>query len=87
MQPSNEYFRLLVEEKWTQKKTHEGKPWTGPLQYESKDGALMMLPSDLTLTQDPEFAKWTKLYAKDEQRFFADFTSAFCKLMELGVSF
>jgi len=24
---SNEYFRLLVEEKWTLKKTHQGKPW------------------------------------------------------------
>ena len=48
---SNEYFRLLIEEKWTIKKTHEGKPWTGPVQFESPDGALMMLPSDIAMVQ------------------------------------
>jgi cytochrome c peroxidase len=47
---SNEYFRLLIDEKWTVKKTHEGKPWTGPLQYENKDGNLMMLPADLGMS-------------------------------------
>ena len=31
---SNEYYRLLLEEKWTVKKTHNGKKWTGPMQYE-----------------------------------------------------
>ncbi len=30
---SNEYFRLLVEERWTLKMTHQGKPWTGPDQF------------------------------------------------------
>jgi len=84
---SNEYFRLLVEEKWTVKKTHEGKPWTGPLQYESKDGTLMMLPSDLALLSDPEFKKHVIAYAKDEALFFKDFSAAFAKLMELGVTF
>src|SRR3546814_5234693 len=34
---SNEFYRLLLEENWQPKKTHEGKPWTGPFQYESKD--------------------------------------------------
>lgn len=81
---SNEYFRLLVEEKWTEKKTHEGKPWKGPMQYENKDGTLMMLPADLWLMQDKEFRKWVELYAKDEAKFFADFAAAFTKLMELG---
>lgn len=37
---SNEYFRLLIEEKWTEKKTHQGKPWTGPKQYENSDGTM-----------------------------------------------
>ena len=48
---SNEYYRLLLEESWTVKTTHEGKPWTGPVQFESKDGALMMLPADIALVQ------------------------------------
>ena len=67
---SNEYFRLLLEEKWTLKKKHEGKPWKGPAQYETKDGALMMLPSDLALIEDPAFKKYVELFAKDEDLFF-----------------
>lgn len=30
---SNEYFRLLVEERWSPKLTHNGNPWDGPDQY------------------------------------------------------
>lgn len=82
---SNEYFRLLLEEKWTVKKTHEGKPWTGPMQYEAQNGALMMLPADLWLLDDKEFRKHVEVYAKDEEAFFKDFAAAFSKLMELGV--
>ena len=77
----------LLEEKWTVKKTHNGEPWTGPLQYESPDGALMMLPSDLALVEDPEFNKIVQQYAKDEKAFFDDFALAFAKLLELGVPF
>jgi cytochrome c peroxidase len=84
---SNEFFRLLVEEKWTQKKTHDGKPWTGPMQYEAQNGQIMMLPADLWLVEDPEFKKVVELYAKDEQVFFNDFAAAFGKLLELGVKF
>ena len=40
---SNEYFRLLLEEKWTPKK------WSGPDQFEDPSGDLMMLPSDMAL--------------------------------------
>jgi len=82
---SNEYFRLLVEEKWTVKKTHEGKAWTGPLQFEDKTGKLMMLPSDLALLEDPEFKKHVLVYAKDEAAFFADFAAAFGKLLDFSV--
>jgi cytochrome c peroxidase len=84
---SNEYYRLLLEEKWTLKTQHQGKPWTGPVQFESPDGALMMLPADIALVQDLEFRKYVELYAKDEQLFFKDFAAAFSKLMELGVPF
>ncbi len=76
---SNQYFVLLVSEKWTK------KIWTGPEQYENPDGDLMMLPSDMALLWDPEFAKYVKLYAKDKDAFFNDFSKAFGKLLDLGV--
>lgn len=84
---SNEYFRLLVEERWSPKLTHNGEPWTGPDQYEDASGQLMMLPSDMALLADPEFKKWVEIYAKDSDRFYADFAKAFAKLLELGVPF
>lgn len=64
-----------------------GKPWQGPAQYESKDGALMMLPSDMALLEDKAFRPYVELYAKDEEAFFKDFSAAFAKLTELGVPF
>ncbi|GAX24074.1 cytochrome c peroxidase [Fistulifera solaris] len=84
---SNEYFRLLVEERWSPKVTHNGKPWEGPDQYENAAGNLMMLPSDIALIADPEFKKWVEAYAKDENLFFRHFSKAFSKLLELGVPF
>ena len=85
---SNEYFRLLVEERWSPKiKEENGKNWAGPDQYEDSSGKLMMLPSDIALVQDPEFRKFVEMYAKDEDLFFKDFAKAFSKLLELGVPF
>ncbi|KDO32168.1 hypothetical protein SPRG_03384 [Saprolegnia parasitica CBS 223.65] len=78
---SNEYFRELIENKWTIKK------WKGPEQYEDPTGDLMMLPSDMAFLWDPEFKKYVELYAKDEDVFFADFAKAFQKLTENGVAF
>jgi cytochrome c peroxidase len=76
---SNEYYRLLVETKWVKKQ------WKGPMQYENADGGdLMMLPSDIALVEDPEFKKWVEVYAKDEKKFFSDFSKAYQKLTELG---
>jgi len=82
---SNEYFRLLLEETWTPKKTHLGKPWTGPFQYENKSGNLMMLPTDLALVQDAKMRPIVEEYAKNEKKFFEDFSKAWLKLQELGV--
>ena len=79
---SNEFFRILLEEKWQWKK------WDGPAQYEHKaSGSLMMLPTDMALVEDKAFRKWVEIYAKDEKRFFEDFAKAFSKLLELGVPF
>eukprot|EP00611_Tribonema_gayanum_P000437 TRINITY_DN102_c0_g1_i1.p1 TRINITY_DN102_c0_g1~~TRINITY_DN102_c0_g1_i1.p1 ORF type:complete len:333 (+),score=73.64 TRINITY_DN102_c0_g1_i1:638-1636(+) len=83
---SNDYFRQLVEGgPWTVKRIHEGKPWNGPLQFEDPSGKLMMLPSDMALIWDKDFRKLCEEYAKDEDRFFADFSAAWTKLLELGV--
>ena len=82
---SNEYFRLLMEERWSPKYTHNGKPWTGPDQFEDKTGNLMMLPVDMMLIAEPAFKHWVEIYAKNEDKFFSDFASAFSKLLALGV--
>lgn len=75
---SNEYFRELVENTWTKKK------WTGPEQYEDPTGQLMMLPSDMALMWDPAFKTYVEMYAKDEEKWHADFAQAFQKLTENG---
>lgn len=77
----------MLEERWSPKLSHNGKPWTGPDQFEDASGQLMMLPSDIVLVSDPELKKWVEIYAKDEDRFFKDFAKAFAKLLELGVPF
>ncbi|KAG4305701.1 hypothetical protein PORY_000611 [Pneumocystis oryctolagi] len=76
---TNEYYKLLLNEKWNQKK------WEGPKQFEDKSKSLMMLPTDMCLVNDKEFRKYVELYAKDEKKFFEDFSKAFSKLLELGV--
>lgn len=83
---SNEYYRELLENVWTIKTTHKGKPWTGPLQFEDPTGDLMMLPSDLVLIQDRAFRRWVEFYAKNEGEFQKDFAQVVGKLFSLGVS-
>ena len=81
---SNELYRLLLEEKWTPKKTHNGKKWNGPPQFENPEGNLMMLSTDLALVRDPKFREWVEKYAKDEELFFKDFAKYYQQLNELG---
>ncbi|GBE80585.1 Cytochrome c peroxidase, mitochondrial [Sparassis crispa] len=77
---SNEYFRLLLEEKWIWRK------WDGPKQLEDKTThSLMMLPTDYALVQDKSFKKWVQAYAKDQDLWFKDFASVVSRLFELGV--
>ncbi|KAL1989154.1 hypothetical protein VTN96DRAFT_3701 [Rasamsonia emersonii] len=79
---SNEFFRLLLEEKWSWRK------WNGPAQYtDNSTKTLMMLPTDIALVKDKEFRKHVERYAKDSDAFFKDFSDAFVKLLELGVPF
>lgn len=61
------------------------KQWDGPFQFEDPTGDLMMLPSDMAMIWDKEFRKWVEIYAKDEEKWFTDFSAAFKKLEENGV--
>ncbi|KAF8482576.1 heme peroxidase [Russula ochroleuca] len=77
---TNDYFKLLLSEKWVWKK------WKGPNQYvDKKTGTLMMLPADYSLVQDKSFKKYVQAYAADEALFFKDFSAVIVKLFELGV--
>jgi cytochrome c peroxidase len=79
---TNDYFRLLLDEKWA------WNPKAGLAQYEDvKTKSLMMLPTDLALIKDRDFVKWVKVYAKDNDKFFADFSAVVTRLFELGVPF
>jgi catalase (peroxidase I) len=79
---SNEFFRVLKEEQWAVHSNQIGKK-----QFANQAKDLMMLPADMALVADPEFKKWVDIYAKDKDRFFADFAKAFSKLLELGVPY
>lgn len=74
-----------MDERWSPKMTHNGKPWDGPDQFEDSTGQLMMLPVDLFLLSDPELKKYVAMYAADEDKFYKDFAAAFAKLLALGV--
>ncbi|RPD57600.1 cytochrome c peroxidase [Lentinus tigrinus ALCF2SS1-7] len=77
---TNEFYKLLLNEKWVWKK------WNGPKQLEDKTThSLMMLPTDYVLTQDKSFKKWVKAYADSEDLWFKDFSAAVSRLFELGV--
>mmetsp|Transcript_24610 Transcript_24610/g.45858 ORF Transcript_24610/g.45858 Transcript_24610/m.45858 type:complete len:376 (+) Transcript_24610:65-1192(+) len=81
---SNEYFRLLLEEKWTHKKTHNGKKPQGR-EFQNAAGTLTMLPVDVALIHDPLFRASVEEYAADQKAFFEDFAYAFGKLINHGV--
>ncbi|KAI4246574.1 MAG: hypothetical protein L6R40_001937 [Gallowayella cf. fulva] len=79
---SNDYFRLLLSEKWNFRK------WDGPKQYQDlASKSLMMLPTDMALIKDKEFKKHVERYAADNQAFFDEFREVLVKLFELGVPF
>jgi len=75
----NAFFKNLMHMEWRPRK------WEGPMQFEDVEtGELMMLPTDMALKTDPQFAVFAALYAKDEPTFFNDFANAFAKLLALG---
>lgn len=78
---------------WSPKVSHNGKPWSGPDQFEDSTGQLMMLPTDIMLIAEPSFKKWVEIYAKDEVRpncFRNEVDSAFVESPiadHIGISF
>ena len=82
---SNEYFKLLIDERWSKKRSHEGQQWNGPEQFEDPSGDLMMLPTDMALVWDEKMKPIVEKYANDEELFSKDFQKAWIKLQELGV--
>ncbi|KAJ1772076.1 heme peroxidase [Coemansia sp. RSA 1813] len=79
---TNFFYTELLNNAWVPKK------WNGPFQFVDKEtGQFMMLPADMAFRTDPQFRKYTEIYAADQDAFFADFTKAFTKLLELGVKF
>lgn len=78
---TNDFFVRLLG-KWHVKK------WDGPKQFEDDEtNSFMMLPTDIALKEESYFAKYVKMYAEDQDLFFKDFSQAFAKLIELGVTF
>ncbi|PMD18371.1 class II peroxidase [Hyaloscypha hepaticicola] len=81
---SNQYFRLLLSLQWKKKTLKNGVQQF--VNYdEDSETELMMLPTDIVLTQDKAFRPWVELYARDKDRFFEDFAKVFAKLLELGI--
>ncbi|KAF8756873.1 Peroxidase [Rhizoctonia solani] len=77
---TNEYYKLLLNEKWQWRK------WDGPKQLEDKTTkSLMMLPTDMVLVQDKKFKPWVQKYAESQDAFFKDFSDAVVRLFEVGV--
>jgi len=79
---TNDYYKLLLEEKWSYRK------WDGPKQFQDvASKSLMMLPTDMALIKDKSFRTHVERYAKDHESFFKEFSDVLCKLFELGVPF
>lgn len=78
---TNDFFVQLLE-KW------HVRQWDGKKQYQDDaTNLLMMLPTDMALKEDNKFLKWVRVYAADQDKFFGDFSKAFTKLLENGITF
>jgi catalase (peroxidase I) len=72
----NAFFVNLTQMKW-----HKTKQANGLEVYVTEDQpGIIMLPTDMALMTDEKMVCWVELYAKDKQRWFNDFSSAFAKL-------
>ncbi|CAO3646719.1 unnamed protein product [Cunninghamella echinulata] len=80
---SNEYFKILAERHFVKQTLP-----TGGYQWVDKNNPnVMMLPAEIAMYNDKHFRKWFDIYAKDQDKFFKDFTKAFVTLIENGVPY
>lgn len=86
---SNQYFRLLKSLDWKPATLSNGVKQFNyvdtDVPEDERDEPLMMLPTDMALLSDPDFATWANKYAEDKDLFFQDFAKVFAKLLELGI--
>ncbi|KAG7660888.1 CCP2 [[Candida] subhashii] len=78
---TNEFFIVLLNEKWTLGTV----PETGRQQFYNEDRSLIMLNTDMELLNDENYLRWVKIFAEDKDIYFRDFSEAFGKLLELGI--
>ncbi|EGE78117.1 heme-binding peroxidase [Blastomyces dermatitidis ATCC 18188] len=83
---SNQYFKLLKSLEWKPTTLSNGVKQFNYVDPDMEDEEpLMMLPTDMALLSDVEFAKWVFMYAEDKELFFDHFSKVFAKLLELGI--
>lgn len=76
---NNAFFVNLVNMKWTRKRLPDASTI-----YVSENDTFTMLRTDMSLLEDAGFRPWTLLYAKDNEKWKADFVLAFSKLISNG---
>lgn len=82
---NNAYFTLLQNLQW-EEGCIEGETCKNHQYRDVGSKKLMMLPTDIALVKDPNYAKYASEFAKSEKAFFSEFSPAFSKLLELGTS-
>ncbi|TPX75345.1 hypothetical protein CcCBS67573_g03394 [Chytriomyces confervae] len=81
---TNEYFKLLQTP--TNYRIEKILSDLGPKEQWIDNAGRMMLPVDMVLTRDASFVKIIDEYAANQDTFFADFASAYGRLLEHNVS-
>ncbi|CCK69227.1 cytochrome-c peroxidase KNAG_0C01140 [Huiozyma naganishii CBS 8797] len=78
---TNEFYNNLLNEHWTLEKNEANNE-----QYNSPKG-YMMLKTDMALVQDDKYLPIVKEFAKDQNAFFKEYTNAFQKLLQNGITY
>jgi len=77
----NTYFKEMLAKQYAAENSAKGNP-----QFRNAATGTIMLTSDLALLSDPAFKTHVERYATSQDEYFKDFTAAWIKLQENGVS-